>query len=336
MGIIKDSDFGIRDKRGHWSPFKKLTINPEYLLPFHFSKFLFKFIKDKFIFGFMGYIFIAMPILCWLFLSPDLDTVKNFEIGWILFIFIRNLAIILIFFGFFHLRLYTFNTQGNEFKYNPKPLDKNNKKFFFNNQLIDNLFYTLCWGVPIWTFYEVLTLWAYANNFIYYITWEEAPIYCLIVFLLVTTFQGAQFYFVHRLLHWKPLYKYVHAVHHRNVNTGPFSGLSFHPIEHLLFFSGIFLFWIIPSNPIIAMWYLFFSALSPIGGHSGYEKMIFKNGKSMSSGDFNHYLHHKYFECNYAGAGVSILDEIFGTFHDGSDGATKKIMARIKDKAHYL
>ena len=130
MGIIKDSDFGIRDKRGHWSPFKKLTINPEYLLPFHFSKFLFKFIKDKFIFGFMGYIFIAMPILCWLFLSPDLDTVKNFEIGWILFIFIRNLAIILIFFGFFHLRLYTFNTQGNEFKYNPKPLDKNNKKFF--------------------------------------------------------------------------------------------------------------------------------------------------------------------------------------------------------------
>ena len=67
MGIIKDSDFGIRYKRWHLSPFKKLTINPEYLLPFHFSKFLFKFIKDKFIFGFMGYIFIAMPILCWLF-----------------------------------------------------------------------------------------------------------------------------------------------------------------------------------------------------------------------------------------------------------------------------
>ena len=49
----------------------------------------------------MGYIFIAMPILCWLFLSPDLDTVKNFEIGWILFIFIRNLAIILISLVFF-------------------------------------------------------------------------------------------------------------------------------------------------------------------------------------------------------------------------------------------
>ena len=46
----------------------------------------------------MGYIFIAMPILSWLFLSPDLDTVKNFEIGWILFIFIRNLAIILIYY----------------------------------------------------------------------------------------------------------------------------------------------------------------------------------------------------------------------------------------------
>jgi sterol desaturase/sphingolipid hydroxylase (fatty acid hydroxylase superfamily) len=337
MNNIKDSNYGIRDKRGHWSPFKKVDINPQFLKPFHFSKFLFKFIKDKFILGsIQSYIFLATPIICWLFISPSLETTKNFEINWILFIFFRNLLIILIFFGFYHLRLYTFNTQGNQFKYNPKTLDKKNPKFFMRNQLIDNLFYTLFWGVPIWTFYEILSLWAYANNIINYVKWEDAPIYCLTVLLLVTTFQGAQFYLVHRLLHWKPLYKYVHSIHHRNVNTGPFSGLSFHPVEHLLFFSGIFLFWLIPSNPIIAMWYLFFSALSPIGGHSGYERMIFKNGKSIPSGDYNHYLHHKYFECNYAGGGVSILDEIFGTFHDGSNEATKKIMARIKNKAHYL
>ena len=50
MKTVKDTDYGIRDKRGHWSPFKKLTINPIFT-PFHFSKFLFKFIKDKFIFG---------------------------------------------------------------------------------------------------------------------------------------------------------------------------------------------------------------------------------------------------------------------------------------------
>ena len=334
---INDNDYGTRDKRGHWHPFEKITINPLFLKPFNPLKFIYNFIKGTFIWGSISsYIFFATPVLCWLFLTPSFETTKSFEINWILFIFIRNFSIILIFFGFYHLRLYTFNFQGNSFKYNPKPLDKNNSKFFMNNQLIDNMFYTLCWGVPVWTLYEVLTLWAYANKIINYVSWDSSPIYCLVLLLLVTTFQGAQFYFVHRLLHWKPLYKYVHSVHHRNVNTGPFSGLSFHPLEHMLFFSGIFLFWIIPSNPLIAMWYLFFSALSPIGGHSGYAKIVFKNGKSIPLGDYYHYLHHKYFECNYAGGGVSILDKIFGTLHDGSEEATKKTMERIKDKAHYL
>jgi len=35
------------------------------------------------------------------------------------------------------------------------------------------------------------------------------------------------------------MYKKVHSLHHRNTNIGPWSGLSMHPIEHLLFFSSI-------------------------------------------------------------------------------------------------
>jgi sterol desaturase/sphingolipid hydroxylase (fatty acid hydroxylase superfamily) len=49
-----------------------------------------------------------------------------------------------------------------------------------------------------------------------------------------------------------------------------------------------------------------------------------------------HYIHHKYFECNYSGGNTSFLDKLMGTFHDGSEVATKEVMARIKDKAHYL
>ena len=49
-----------------------------------------------------------------------------------------------------------------------------------------------------------------------------------------------------------------------------------------------------------------------------------------------HYIHHKYFECNYSGGNTSFLDKLMGTFHDGSEEATKQVMERIKDKAHYL
>ena len=33
-----------------------------------------------------------------------------------------------------------------------------------------------------------------------------------------------------------------------------------------------------------------------------------------------HYLHHKYFECNYADGAIP-LDKLFGTFHNGSEEA---------------
>ena len=42
-----------------------------------------------------------------------------------------------------------------------------------------------------------------------------------------------------------------------------------------------------------------------------------KTGKSIPSAGYFHYLHHKYFECNY-GELTSPLDKWFGSFHDGT------------------
>ena len=156
------------------------------------------------------------------------------------------------------------------------------------------------------------------------------------MFFLVPFIRDAHFYLTHRLLHWAPLYKIAHKVHHRNTNTGAWSGMSMHPIEHILYFSGILVHWIIPSHPLVAMYHVFHAGLAPTPGHTGYEKMTFKNGVSIPTGDYMHYIHHKYFECNYSGGNTSFLDKLMGTFHDGSEEATKEVMVRIKDKAHYL
>ena len=139
---LNDNDFGKRDKRGHWSPFKKLTVNPVYLYPFHPFKFIFNLIMNKFK-SIWDYIFYITVIVSWLFLTPSFDTMKNFEISWISFILFRNLIFIILLCGFFFFFFYTFKMQGNAFKYNPKPLAKNNSNFFLNNQLIDNLKYPL-------------------------------------------------------------------------------------------------------------------------------------------------------------------------------------------------
>ena len=49
--------------------------------------------------------------------------------------------------------------------------------FLFKNQTYDNMFYTLVSGVPIWTAYEVLLLWAYANDIAPLITFAEHPVW---------------------------------------------------------------------------------------------------------------------------------------------------------------
>ena len=57
---------------------------------------------------------------------------KNFKLGWITFILFRNAAIIFLYTGFFHLWFYILSKQGGSFKYNPRPLETNSKKFLFN------------------------------------------------------------------------------------------------------------------------------------------------------------------------------------------------------------
>ena len=49
-----------------------------------------------------------------------------------------------------------------------------------------------------------------------------------------------------------------------------------------------------------------------------------------------HYLHHKYFECNYSSGNTTFLDYIFGTFHDGSDISTKKTLDRMRKKFSFF
>jgi sterol desaturase/sphingolipid hydroxylase (fatty acid hydroxylase superfamily) len=321
-------DVDGRDRRGDWQPPELIKAPPLFVWPIRPLAFL------KWFFGWQGYLFpwnvtyAAIAVATWVFLTPDLATMKTFEVGWVAIIFARNLALIFVVVGAWHLRLYVQRAQGRKFKYNGHWLAKKNPIFRFGNQVLDNIFWTVISAVPIWTAYEVLTLWAMANGYIPYVDFETYPVYCIGLLLLIPLFREVHFYLVHRLIHWPPLYRTVHHLHHKNANPGPWSGLAMHPVEHLLYFSGVLVHWIVPSHPIHVIFHLQHLAFAPAQGHSGFERVLLKDNFGIKTGDYFHYLHHKYFECNY-GNDLMPLDEWFGTFHDGSKEAEERMNERF-------
>jgi sterol desaturase/sphingolipid hydroxylase (fatty acid hydroxylase superfamily) len=223
--------------------------------------------------------------------------------------------------------LYAWRKQGAVFKYNRKWPSEKSSVFLFNNQTYDNIFWTLVSGVPIWTAYELLLLWAYANGYAPMINPSEHPVGFVALFFLVPLVHEVGFYFAHRLLHWPPLYRVAHKLHHRNVNPGPWSGLSMHPIEHVIYFSTILLFFIIPSHPIHMINLASRLGLAPAQGHTGFDRVVVGEETAMNTSYYAHYLHHRYFEVNYSD-GMVPLDKWFGSFHDGSAKADEAMKAR--------
>jgi sterol desaturase/sphingolipid hydroxylase (fatty acid hydroxylase superfamily) len=71
--------------------------------------------------------------------------------------------------------------------------------------------------------------------------------------------------------------------------------------------------------------------LTPALGHLGFDKYLLAGDKPLTLGQrYFHYLHHKYFECNYGGDGTVPMDKWFNSFHDGSEESNQLIIARRK------
>ena len=333
-----DEKYGRRDRRGDWKPFKLWEYPPVIVWPPRPKAFL------KWMFGLPGFIFpynliFALVAVGYWFILPPIETFQTFELGWIAYIWAINIVIVTVFFGFFHVVLYSRRSQGKEFKYNAKWLATDNKLFFGNSQLRDNLFYTYVSGVTVWTAYLAVSLWLYANHLVPWAEWAENPVWIVAMFFIVSIWRDVHFYMIHRLIHWPPLYKLAHHVHHRNVNIGPFSGLAMHPVEHLFYFSCVLLNWVVASHPVNAIHNLVHAGMSPAPGHCGFDQMILANDaddpKLLDLVGWDHYLHHRYYEVNYAD-GVFPLDKWFGTFHDGSDEAHARMLARFKARKDKL
>lgn len=159
---MDDLQCGKRNKRGDWTPNAPVGTAPLFVFPPQ-PLALLKWLPSYFLP--YNLLFAGLTLAWWRWVLPDVDTMKTFEWGWILRLFIVNCVAVFLFFGAFELRLYVFRTQGTRFKYNGKwPAEQRSKAFFFQRQNIDNMVRTFGTGLPIWTAIEVVILHAFATG----------------------------------------------------------------------------------------------------------------------------------------------------------------------------
>jgi len=221
--------------------------------------------------------FATFATLTWLYLQPSLERCVELRPDWILEMFARNLGLIVVVAGSLHLYFYTFRCQGEARKFDPRDLADDDRRFLGRRQVRGNVFWTCASGVTVWTAYEVFFMWAYANDLLpFYLDWMAHPFLFVFTFVAIIFWSSLHFYFIHRLLHWRPLYRIAHALHHRNDNVGPWSGLSMHPIEHVIYLSSVLIHVVLLSHPIHILFHMQWNTLGAVTAHTGFEGFVFR------------------------------------------------------------
>jgi len=229
--------------------------------------------------GIVGLAFLSLWVA-----APTLDQAAT-PGWWMLQILLRNLVIVTALAGGLHWYFHSARIQGDALKYDPRPFPRAGRIFTWDDQLKDNMTWTLASGVPIWTGFEVLIWMAMANGYAPVIAFQQAPIWFIAIFFLIPIWESFYFYWIHRLLHSNWLYP-VHALHHRNTDIGPWSGLSMHPAEHVLYFGTALIPLVVPTHPVHLICHLMFYALYAATTHTGYEWLLARGAHRPHPGNF--------------------------------------------------
>ncbi|MDH5529901.1 MAG: sterol desaturase family protein [Paracoccaceae bacterium] len=272
---------------------------------------------------------LIVAIAAWYLLYPSLEDSKTFAVGWIAQTYVINLAIMFFSAGALHWYFYIIRGQAKILKFDGRDQVRNNRTFKFADQVRDNMFWTLASGVTAWTIFQVVTVWMMANGYAPTITFASNPIWFVAALILMPIWSAFHFYWAHRLLHVPFFYTRFHSLHHRNINIGPWSGMAMHPFEAMLYFSTICIHWIVATHPVHLIFHLIYQGPGAAMSHTGYEDLLIKDKRRLALGTFYHTLHHRFFECNYGNQEMP-WDRWFGTFHDGTDEATKQTRDRKK------
>lgn len=320
----------MTEKRSDWHhvPNLPLTVNPIFERPF-IARDVVKWYAGAWIPFSVNLAIVMISVMAWLWFSPSLEEARSPGF-WMLEVWLRNAVILVALAGGLHWWFHGAQMQGWVSKYDPRPYPRQGRMFTSGDQLRDNMIWTLGSGLTVWTGLEVLFWIGLGQGWVRSMTLADHPIWFFAFFFLLPIWESFYFYWIHRLLHTEPFYRF-HALHHRNTDIGPWSGLSMHPVEHLMFFGSVLIHLVLPTHPIHLICHLQFYGLYATITHTGHEGLWIRGAKRMHCGNFHHQMHHRYFECNYGTLEVP-WDKFFGTFHDGTEAGKNMVRERMRSR----
>jgi Delta7-sterol 5-desaturase len=156
--------------------------------------------------------------------------------------------------------------------------------------------------------------------------------YFWLAFPIMFFMHDAYFYFSHRLMHHKKLFKTFHLIHHKSTNPSPWAAYAFHPLEALVE-AGIYVLFLftIPVHILHIGLFFLFMIVYNVYGHTGWE--LYPKGFSKHwlgrwiNTSVNHNQHHQYFKGNY-GLYTLIWDRLFGTVRKDYDEKFEEVKSR--------
>jgi lathosterol oxidase len=143
--------------------------------------------------------------------------------------------------------------------------------------------------------------------------------YYIFSIVLMILMHDTYFYWTHRAMHWKPLFKAVHKTHHLSTNPTPFAAYAFHPLEAIIEIGIVPLIaFTIPYHGTALTLFSLYSLLLNVTGHLGFE--LFPKGFvgnklfKWHNTSTHHNMHHRLVKCNY-GLYFNIWDRLMCTNH---------------------
>lgn len=158
--------------------------------------------------------------------------------------------------------------------------------------------------------------------------------YFFAAFPLMLLLHDTYFYWTHRAMHHKKLFRTMHLVHHKSVNPSPWAAYAFHPLEAVVE-AGIFVVFLftLPVHPLHLLLFFFFMIVYNVYGHLGYELYpagFNKHwlGKWINT-SVNHNQHHQYFKGNY-GLYFTLWDRLMRTLRTDYDKRFDEVTRKQK------
>ncbi|KAM4050502.1 methylsterol monooxygenase 1 [Anomaloglossus baeobatrachus] len=126
--------------------------------------------------------------------------------------------------------------------------------------------------------------------------------------------EDAWHYFLHRLLHHKSIYKYIHKVHHEFASPFGMQAEYAHPYETLILGAGFFIGIMVFCNHVILLWaWVIVRLMETIDVHSGYDIPLNPlHLVPFYAGARFHDFHHMNFVGNYSST-FTWWDKLFNT-----------------------